>query len=182
MGRTQLAGVAISLFLGGFAIVNCGGRIDPDSMFGDGNARDAGSIDRPAPADASTTSGFDAGNFSVLDAGNPSAGFPPVADGPSDTTPACASRPALDCACHGEDCPKPPDSYLAQIVHDCQTAAPACGFFYADFDTDGCAIALRMDNPNPKFVACVTAQLDENIWSCAIGGGEISTYVDCTVP
>jgi hypothetical protein len=182
MVGAQFRMVAIGLFLGVFAIVDCGGKIDPNSMFDDGSARDAGPADRGSASDASTTQGFDASTFSSFDAGEPGPAFPPVANGPSDTAPACASRPKLDCACHGEDCPKPPDSYLAQIVGDCQKAAPACGFFYADFDADGCAIALRMDNPDPKFVACVTARLDENIWSCEVGGGEISTFVDCTVP
>lgn len=182
MVRAEFRIVAISLFLGGFAIVDCGGKLDTDSRLDDRSARDAGPADPASVGDASTTQGFDAGTLSGFDASDPAAGFPPVANGPNDTTPACASRPALDCACHGEDCPRPPDSYLGQILVDCQKAAPACGLFYADFDPDGCAIALRMDNPDPKFVACVTARLDESIWSCEIGGGEISTILDCTVP
>ncbi|MEO7111527.1 MAG: hypothetical protein ABI183_13895, partial [Polyangiaceae bacterium] len=174
--------LAIALYCAGSAIASCGGKIDPNSMFDDGSAHDAGAADPASVDDASPTQEFDGGAFSGFDASTPTAGFPPVANGPTDTAPVCASRPALDCACHGEDCPKPPDSYLAQIVADCQTAGPACGFIYVDYDADGCAIALRMDDPDPGFVACTTERLDENIWSCEIGGGEISTFVDCTVP
>ncbi len=163
------------LFFSILAIASCGGRVEPTSA-----ATPDASTAPPVPT-TSFTPLFDAGTTTVgFDGGAP--GFPPVPDGPNDTSPACASRPPLACACSGEDCPKPPDSFFAQIANDCAMNAAACGFIYADFDSDGCAVALRMDQPNPKFVACVTAQLDTQRWLCETGGGELSTYRDCTLP
>jgi hypothetical protein len=160
------------------AFVSCGGQIES-------NMDDA--IDASSPAiasDAGTTSsiGFDSGTGLDIDGG---AGFPPVDGGPDDRTTACASRGAIDCSCHTEDCPPGDQVALSILVSNCNgDAGDVCGNIYVDFDPNGCATALRMNNPNPKFVACMTDALDTQRWPCAMssGGSEVMTNVDCTTP
>lgn len=182
--RTRAPALAFAAFLAGFAIASCGGRIDPGTT----GANEDGTIDYDGDAPASSagdsgsssSSPFDAGSISPFGDGG-SEPYPPVDHGPQDTSPACESRPALDCACAGEDCPKPPDSYLAQIVNDClESGGYVCNWVYVDYDSDGCAIDLRALEPNDVFVACVTKELDSQRWKCMSSGGTLSTYVDCT--
>ena len=172
MGAWSLAAFAVG------AIAACGGKID-DRAIGDAvvTTPDAGSSDA---VDASTVIpiGFDAGSFDT-EGGAP---FPPVANGPSDISPSCASRASFDCSCHGEDCPPGDQIALGDLVHKCLVNGDACGYIYVDFDPDGCATALLMDQPDPTFVACVTEALDSERWLCAesTSGHQTMAYVDCT--
>lgn len=174
MGGAKFWRASLGLFLAGMAIADCGGKIDASST---------GSLDVSVPPPMPTVlmPSFDAGPPTSLGLDGGAPAFPSVANGPSDTSPACASRVPFECACSGEDCP-PVDSYFAQLAVACAASAPACGYVYADFDSDGCATALRMVQPDPKFIACVTAQLDIDRWLCVSGGGELEAFLDCTTP
>ncbi|MGH7280720.1 MAG: hypothetical protein ACRELY_04295 [Polyangiaceae bacterium] len=173
---------AFAAFLAGFAIASCGGKIaEENSTFGSDDDASSGS-DYPDVfngfADADATTGFDAGAIVPFSDGAPP--FPPVDNGPQDTTPACASRPELDC-CSGENCTNSPDSAFAEIVRSClSNGGYVCNDVYADFDSDGCAIDLRALDPNDTFVECATKQLDSQRWTCMSGGGTLMTFVDCT--
>ena len=176
---TPAALFAFAAVLAGFAIASCGGKIDEVSSGGD----DAATGDSPdvlnglAMGDATT---FDAGSITPFspDGAPP---YPPVDHGPQDTEPACSSRTPAACSCTGEDCPDPPDWYFGQLVQGClESGGYVCGWVYADFDSDGCAMDLRALDPNDTFVECITKQLDSERWTCMSGGGNLSTYVDCT--
>ena len=161
------------------ALSACGGKVESsvaDSGFDPpaSVARDSGS---PVTgfSDAATSSDFD---------GSP--GFPPVEYGPNDLQPACGSRPGFSCDCRGENCPPGAGNALGDLARDCALlgSGSVCGFVYVDFDSSGCATALRMDQPNGAFVACLTKQLDSARWACAtstnLPSGEAQAYVDCT--
>jgi hypothetical protein len=166
---------ALCLFLSVLAIASCGGRVEPTTSAADTDA----SIAPPIPTTI-VTPFFDAGTTSFgFDGGAP--GFPPVANGPNDTSPACSSRTPYDCECSGEDCPPTPDNALEDLVQLCNEIQTACGYIYVDFDSSGCAIDLRMDNPQPSFIECMDARLNSNRWQCDFSQGtQARAYVDCT--
>ena len=177
----------IALFFAGFAIASCGGRIDPSSTSNSANGDDsAGDDTSSSGGDASSgVIGFEAGVYdaSLFDDDGGPAPYPPVDDGPNDTDPACESREPFSCSCTGEDCPDPPDWYFGQVVENCLgDGASVCGWVYADFDDEGCAVDLRAYEANDAFVACVTKKMNSERWLCMSGmaNSQLSTYVDCT--
>lgn len=175
---SRAIGIGAALLGSISALASCGGRLAQDDGFGSTESDDA--------ASAEPTDGFGALDASAAWEGSTFAtdgapAFPPVDNGPSDTDPACASRPAIDCGCTDAGCPGPVNSYVEELVRGCLgDGGYVCGNVYVDFDPDGCAIALRALDPNDEFVKCATAKLDANRWTCETGGGSLRAYVDCT--
>lgn len=170
------------------ALAACGGKLAPtptSTSPDDDGASAGGDRGGSSVGDASLAppSGFDDGGSSSFGDGGAGPGFPPVPNGPSDTSPECSTRVATDC-CSGESCPKDANAVFGEMLDDCAMKVGYCGLAYADLDAQGCAYSLRLDEADayPKFGPCVTSLLNAARFACVDGPVELEGFVDCTVP
>ncbi|MEO8798902.1 MAG: hypothetical protein ABI551_13525 [Polyangiaceae bacterium] len=169
-----------------FAVEACGGKLAPS----EGNSASSNAKDASAPQASGTTSPSSAPSASSdppSATGDPGGNaYPPVRSGPDDSD--CAMRAVRDC-CVGDACDSPTAAAQFQtMVHDCFLQVEYCGDAYADFDSEGCAVDLRLGpSASPKYVACLTTLLNAERWSCIAGDPstrqlQASTRAACTFP
>jgi hypothetical protein len=106
----------------------------------------------------------------VTEVPKPAGGVPVVEDAPLDNAErlSCAERP-VQAACQGvNDFPCNFDGWLRQLAQACQTQTDCHtdGWIEVAVDTDGCASELRMEDPDPPYVACITEQLSQYQCPC----------------
>jgi hypothetical protein len=130
----------------------------------------------------------DAGTVGVItEAPRPDGGVPAVADAPLANPQglACRDRPVQD-GCRGaDDFPCDFDGWFQNLAEACQRRTECTdGWIEAQVDADGCAIEIRMEDPDPPFVACISQDLSQYRCPCSnvvgsrflgLGHGECDT-------
>lgn len=112
----------------------------------------------------------DAGTVPTREVPKPDGGVPPVEDAVLDHPDGltCNERPrnakcggANDFACDF-------DGWFQRLAAECQqqTGCHTDGWVEASVDGDGCASELRLEDPEPEFVACMTAELSQYQCPC----------------
>lgn len=112
----------------------------------------------------------DAGQVPVMQVPKPAGGVPLVEDAPLDHPEglACNERPT-QAACRGaNDFGCDFDGWLQQLAEACQTQTDCHtdGWVEALLDSGGCTKELRMEDPDPEYVACLAEQLSRYRCPC----------------
>jgi len=129
----------------------------------------------------------DAGAVVVPEPSRPDGGVPVVAAAPLENAQglACRDRPS-QAACQGvNDFPCDFDGWFQDLAAGCQRNTDCTdGWVEAQVGAEGCADELRMEDPDPAFVACISEQLSKYRCPCAdvvgsrfmgLGHGECDT-------
>lgn len=99
----------------------------------------------------------------------PDGGVPVVAEAPLENADGltCAERPT-QAACRGvNDFPCDFGGWLEDLAEHCQRRTQCTdGWLEVQLDPDGCATELRMEDPDPPYVACITAALSKYRCPC----------------
>lgn len=121
----------------------------------------------------------DAGMLPTVEAPKPDGGVPPVEDAPLAHPDGldCNERPRSALCGGANDFGCDFDGWFQRLVADCeqQTDCHTDGWVEAVVDRDGCANELRMEDPDPEFVACLAAQL--NLYQCPCSSVVGSAYL-----
>jgi hypothetical protein len=112
----------------------------------------------------------DAGTVPIMEVPKPEGGVPPVEDAalvhPEGLT--CNERPRNGLCGGANDFGCDFDGWFQRLVAECQeqTDCHTDGWVEASVDGDGCASELRMEDPDPELVACLTAELSQYQCPC----------------
>lgn len=111
----------------------------------------------------------DAGEVIVTEPPRPDGGVPVVADAPLDNAEGltCAERP-IQQECQGaNDFPCDFDGWLQNLAEQCQRRTECTdGWVEVQLASEGCAAELRMEDPDPPYVACLTEELSKYRCPC----------------
>jgi hypothetical protein len=111
----------------------------------------------------------DAGAVVMMEPPRPDGGVPVVADAPLQNADGltCAERP-IQAECRGaNDFPCDFDGWLRDLAEICQQRTQCTdGWLEVQLGPDGCAAELRMEDPDPPYVACITAALSKYRCPC----------------
>lgn len=112
----------------------------------------------------------DAGTVPIMEVPKPDGGVPPVEDAVLDHPDGliCNERPR-NAKCGGaNDFGCDFDGWFQRLAAECQqqTGCHTDGWAEASVDGDGCASELRLEDPEPEFVACLTAELSQYQCPC----------------
>lgn len=112
----------------------------------------------------------DAGPVMIIEPPRPDGGIPPVADAPLENPEglACGERP-LQAECRGaDDFPCDFDGWFQNLAEICQRRSECTdGWVEATLGVDGCAAELRMEDPDPPYVACIAEALRQYRCPCS---------------
>lgn len=100
----------------------------------------------------------------------PEGGVPPVEDAKFEHAEglSCNERPRNALCGGANDFGCDFDGWFQRLTAECQaqTDCHTDGWVEASVDADGCASELRMEDPEPEFVACLLAQLNQYQCPC----------------
>lgn len=112
----------------------------------------------------------DAGTVPIMEVPKPDGGVPVVADAALDHPEglACDDRPRNGLCGGANDFGCDFDGWFQRLTAECQqqTDCHTDGWVEAAVGREGCAIELRMEDPDPAFVACLTDQLSRYQCPC----------------
>jgi hypothetical protein len=112
----------------------------------------------------------DAGTVPVMEFPKPDGGVPPVEDVELDHPDGltCGERPRSALCAGANDFGCDFDGWFQRVATECQqqTDCHTDGWVEATVDGDGCASELRMEDPDPDFVSCVTTELAQYQCPC----------------
>jgi hypothetical protein len=113
----------------------------------------------------------DAGSVPNTEVPRPDGGVPLVEDAPLENAEglSCADRP-VQSACRGaNDFACDFDGWVQQLAQTCQTQTDCHtdGWVEVLVGPEGCATELRMEDPDPEYVACISEQLSQYSCPCA---------------
>jgi hypothetical protein len=128
----------------------------------------------------------DTGGVVVTEPPRPDGGVPVVTDAGLDNAEglACPDRP-IQVECQGaNDFPCDFDGWLQNLAEQCQRRTQCTdGWVEVQLGSDGCAAELRMEDPDPPYVACLTEELSQYRCPCqgALGARFLGLgHGDCT--
>lgn len=112
----------------------------------------------------------DAGTLPTMEVPKPEGGVPPVEGAQLEHSDGlgCNERPRNRLCGGANDFGCDFDGWFQRLAAECQqqTDCHTDGWVEASVDGDGCASELRMEDPDPEFVACLTAQLSQYQCPC----------------
>jgi hypothetical protein len=85
------------------------------------------------------------------------------------------------CATRTDACGTLSSDPLDRVLSECLKVHWTCGMATASIDSDGCVTAIAFEKDDPKFEACVVAELATKRFACLMAGTRRWQFESCTV-